>query len=117
MSTPIDTVGSFTPAGPNSASQRWVAGDNFGLHIPADPEALLAAGPEFLTSAFRTSGVLDPNNSVTAIVESTEFFDGGSGKKLKLVVAYETPDSALPVRLFVKFSRHFDNELWDAQSG
>ena len=68
--------------------------------------------------AFHAAGVLDPTNSVTAIVESSEFFDGGSGKKLKVTVAYkqpnERPDSALPERLFVKFSRHFDNELWDS---
>jgi hypothetical protein len=105
---------------------RWVTGDNFGLRIPADPETLLAAGPEFLTKMFHASGALDPSNQVTAIVESSEFFDGGSGKKLKLTVTYqqpaeqpneqanETSATALPERLFVKFSRHFSNELWDS---
>jgi len=92
----------------------WVIGDNFGLSIPADPEALLAGGTEFLTQAFRAGGVLDKKNSVSAIVDSEEFFDGGSGKKLKLTVAYELPDTDLPERLFVKFSRHFDNALWDS---
>ena len=107
----------FQPAsriGDSTTEERWVTGDNFGLRIPADPEALMAAGPEFLTTAFHAAGALDPSNSVTAIVESSEFFDGGSGKKLKLTVAYERPDTALPERLFVKFSRHFDNELWDS---
>jgi hypothetical protein len=98
----------------SSTEERWVVGDNFGLQIPADPETLLAAGPEFLTTAFRSAGILGPSNRVTAIVESSEFFDGGSGKKLKLTLAYEKPNTALPERLFVKFSRHFDNELWDS---
>ena len=92
----------------------WVTGDNFGLSVPADPEALLAGGAEFLTTAFRAAGVLGENNRVTAIVNSEEFFDGGSGKKLKLTVSYERPDTDLPERLFVKFSRHFDNALWDS---
>jgi hypothetical protein len=102
--------------------ERWVTGDNFGLRIPADPETLLAAGPEFLTTVFHAAGVLDASNSVTAIVEASEFFDGGSGKKLKLTVTYqhqdkqpnERPNTALPTRLFVKFSRHFDDQLWDS---
>jgi hypothetical protein len=106
----------------STIEERWVTGDNFGLRIPADPETLLAAGPEFLTKMFHASGALDPSNRVTAIVESSEFFDGGSGKKLKLTVTYqqpaeqpnERPDTALPDRLFVKFSRHFSNELWDS---
>jgi hypothetical protein len=139
VTTPTGALDSFKPAGPTSTSLRvssehpfqpesrigdssaeehWATGDNFGLRIPADPEALLAAGPEFLTTVFRAAGVLDPSNRVTAIVESSEFFDGGSGKKLKLTVTYqqpnERPEAALPERLFVKFSRHFDNELWDS---
>jgi hypothetical protein len=106
----------------STIEERWVTGDNFGLRIPADPETLLAAGPEFLTKMFHAAGVLDASNSVTAIVEASEFFDGGCGKKLKLTVTYqqpaeqpnERPDTALPDRLFVKFSRHFSNELWDS---
>ncbi len=107
MSSSVDSLESST-------GQAWVTGDNFGLSIPADPEALLAGGPEFLTRAFRAAGVLSELNSVVAIIESSEFFDGGSGKKLKLTVTYEQPDAELPERLFVKFSRHFDNELWDS---
>ena len=107
MSSLPDTVDSST-------EERWVAGDNFGLPIPADPEALLAGGTQFLTKAFRAAGVLSQNNSVVAIVDSTEFYDGGSGRKLQLTVAYEQPDAALPDRLFVKFSRHFGNQLWDS---
>ncbi|MDO8733228.1 MAG: hypothetical protein Q7L55_11785 [Actinomycetota bacterium] len=107
-------MSSRTDALNSSTQERWVTGDNFGLPIPADPEALLAGGVEFLTKAFRASGVLSATNSVVAIVESSEFFDGGSGKKLKMTVVYEQPDTALPDRLFVKFSRHFDNDLWDS---
>jgi hypothetical protein len=106
----------------SSIKERWATGDNFGLRIPADPETLLAAGPDFLTMMFHAAGVLDASNSVTAIVEASEFFDGGSGKKLKLTVTYERPNqhpskqpnTALPTRLFVKSSRHFDDQLWDS---
>lgn len=115
MSSRTEALGSSTqePLG-SSAQERWVAGDNFGLPIPADPEALLAGGADFLTKAFRAAGTLEAGNSVTAIVDSSEFYDGGSGRKLQLTVAYEHPDTLLPERLFVKFSRHFGNELWDS---
>lgn len=93
---------------------RWPTGDNFGLRIPADPEALLDGGRDFLTTAFRAAGALGADNRVVAVVESSECFDGGSGKKLFLTVAYEHQDPGLPTRLFVKFSRHFENQLWDS---
>ena len=98
----------------SSTNEAWVVGDNFGLSIPADPDALLEGGTEFLTYAFRASGQLAENNRVVSIVDSAEFFDGGSGKKLQMTVEYEKPNSALPNRLFVKFSRNFDNALWDS---
>ncbi|MFA7324997.1 MAG: hypothetical protein WC005_11655 [Candidatus Nanopelagicales bacterium] len=107
MTLPTDALDS-------SPGEVWVTGDNFGLQIPADPETLLTGGAQFLTKAFQACGAMAADNSVTAIVESSEFFDGGSGKKLKLTVTYEQPDSDLPQRLFVKFSRHFDNPLWDS---
>lgn len=92
----------------------WVTGDNFGISIPADPAALLEGGADFLTKAFHTGGRLDVSNKVTAIIDSEEFYDGGSGKKLKLTITYERPDATLPNRLFVKFSRNFDDALWDS---
>lgn len=98
----------------STTQERWVTGDNFGISIPADPEALLSGGAEFLTRAFRACDALDASNRVAAIVDSSEFFDGGSGKKLKLTVTYEQADTDLPTRLFVKFSRHFDNAVWDS---
>ena len=60
----------------SSTNEAWVVGDNFGLSIPADPEALLEGGTEFLTYAFRASGQLAENNRVVSIVDSAEFFDG-----------------------------------------
>ena len=90
-----------------------MTGDIFGLAIPADADALLAGGVEFLTSAFRACGALDAANSVSGIVDSEPFSGGGTGTKLLLTVTYAIPDPALPEQLFVKFSRNFDNELWD----
>lgn len=96
-----------------AADQRWVTGEIFGLEIPADAEALLSGGADFLTKAFHTSGALAADNRVSRIVEAEEFFGGGTGKKLLLTLAYELPAPDLPEQLFIKFSRNFANELWD----
>ncbi|TFV87421.1 hypothetical protein [Blastococcus sp. CT_GayMR16] len=95
-------------------SERWAPGENFGLHVPADVEALLSDGPGFLTQAFRASGALSADNSVRRVVGWKEFEGGGTGKKLLLTVAYDAPGPGLPDELFVKFSRNFDNGLWDS---
>ncbi|MGE3690368.1 MAG: hypothetical protein AB7F98_03190 [Novosphingobium sp.] len=88
-------------------------GDATRLDIPVHPEALRAAGPEFLTRAFRTFGSLGRGNAVTAI-ETIEMCPGGStGAKLFLDIAYERPDPSLHRRLFVKFSRDFEDERRD----
>jgi hypothetical protein len=96
-----------------SLDKRWVAGEIFGLEIPADAETLLSGGADFLTRSFHTSGALAADNRVSRIVEAEEVFRGGTGKKLLLTVAYESPAPELPQQLFIKFSRNFDNELWD----
>jgi hypothetical protein len=96
-----------------SVDRRWVTGEIFGLEIPADAETLVAGGADFLTKAFHASGALAANNRVNRIVEAKEFLGGGTGKKLLLTLAYELPESNLPEQLFIKFSRNFDNELWD----
>lgn len=94
-------------------TRRWVTGKFFGLEIPAEIEGLLSSGPDFLTQAFRAFGALAADNSVRAIIGSKEFVGGGSGKKFLLSVEYEVPAADLPEQLFIKFSRNFDNELWD----
>jgi len=93
--------------------QRKVKGDIFAIEIPADAETLQAEGPEWLTNAFRTAGKLAADNRVTAITHAQDFYGGGTGKKLMLNVAYERNEVGLPEQLFIKFSRNFDNELWD----
>jgi hypothetical protein len=93
--------------------KRWVAGEIFGLEIPADAATLVADGTDFLTKAFHTAGTLAANNRVSRIVEAEEFSGGGTGKKLLLTLAYELPHRDFPEQLFIKFSRNFDNELWD----
>jgi hypothetical protein len=96
-------------------SSRWATGEFFGLPVPADPETLISNGGDFLTQAFRASGALSAANSVSRVIDSTAFNAGGTGKKLLLTVAYEAPAPGLPEQLFVKFSRNFDNELWDRE--
>jgi hypothetical protein len=95
------------------SNDPWVTGEIFGLPIPADPATLLSGGAEFLTKAFRATGALAAGNKVSRILEAKEFFGGGTGKKMMLTVAYQSPQPGLPEQLFIKFSRNFDNELWD----
>lgn len=96
-----------------SVDKRSVVGEIFGLEIPADAETLLAGGADFLTRVFHASGAIAANNRVVRIVDAKEFIGGGTGKKLLLTLVYEQPEPQLPEQLFIKFSRNFDNELWD----
>ena len=59
----------------------WARGDIFGLDFPAHPDALQSGGPEFLARAFRKSGTLGLDNSVTQITVLTEWILGGTGVK------------------------------------
>ncbi|GAB3101439.1 hypothetical protein G8770_14490 [Aestuariicella hydrocarbonica] len=93
---------------------RWVKGDLFGLDIPADAEALLSGGANFLTKIFHASGALSPDNRVTKILHKEEFFGGGTGSKLVLNVAFASPEPNFPGELFIKFSRNFEDELRDS---
>jgi hypothetical protein len=94
-------------------SLEFVIGQRTGLYIPAHSEALLAAGPEFLTRAFHAFGSLKPDNRVTRIVDAEPFLAGNSGHKLRLGVEYANPDSRLHTKLFAKFSRDFADAFRD----
>ena len=89
-------------------------GDIFGLDFPAHTEAMKSGGPEFLTRAFRTSGTLGKDNSVTHITGLNELMLGGTGVKALLSVAYERDGPDLPRKLFVKFSRNFQDQVRDS---
>lgn len=91
-------------------------GDIFGLDFPAHPEALKGGGPEFLTRAFRTSGALAEDNSVTRITGLDEWMLGGTGVKALLSVAFERDVPGLSRDLFVKFSRNFNDKVRDSGS-
>jgi hypothetical protein len=98
----------------------WIAGDRFGLPIPAHIEALRCGGPNstteaFLSEAFRAAGSLGPDNSVTAITRFEECPGGGTGAKLQLSLRYAHPEAGLPEDLFVKFSRAFGDPIRDRQ--
>lgn len=92
----------------------WIRGDRLGLDIPAHADALAQGGAEFLTRAFRLSGILAADNRVTAITECREISGGSTGRKLLLSVDYEQPLPQLHQQLFVKFSRDFDDAHRDA---
>jgi len=89
----------------------WVRGDHFGLDMPAHADALRSGGPQFLTEVFRASGALGPDDSVTAVTGLTEFRGGSTGRKALLSVAYDRAE--LPMELFAKFSRDFDDPARD----
>ncbi len=92
----------------------WVRGDIFGLDLPAHSAALQSGGPEFLTRAFRASGALGEDNSVTHIVRLDEWTLGGTGVKALLCVDYEHDVPGLSRDLFVKFSRNFQDKVRDS---
>lgn len=92
----------------------WVRGDLFGRDLPTNPAALQIGGLEFLTKAFRASGALAQDNSVTRIIRLDEWALGGTGVKAMLSVAYERDEANLPRELFMKFSRNFEDKVRDA---
>ncbi len=96
-----------------SESTDWVRGDQYRIDFPAHAQALRDGGTSFLTTAFRTSGVLAGDNSVTAIDRCAEVGGGSTGRKLSLSVRYRRPAAGLHTELFVKFSRDFDDPIRD----
>lgn len=89
---------------------RWARTDH-GLLFPAEPEALRIAGAEFLTTALHSFGTLDADNQVTEVTRFEECSGGSTGRKALMDVEYLRP--GLPTKLFVKFSRDFDNPRRD----
>jgi hypothetical protein len=94
-----------------------VPGDATGLSIPAHPQALRAAGADFLTEAFRAFGSIARDNRVLDIVRIEPFAGGSTGQKLILDVEYVHDEPRLPRRLFAKFSRDFSDAFRDRRRG
>jgi hypothetical protein len=94
-------------------SHDFARGEATGLAVPAHPDALIAAGPVFLTEAFRAYGALAADNAVTRIVRAETFPGGNSGLKLALTVEYAKADPALDCELFAKFSRDLTDPFRD----
>lgn len=92
-------------------NKDWARGDALGLDLPAHAAALAEGGEAYLTRAFQAAGALAADNRVVRIIELAECPGGSTGRKLLLSVAYATP--GLPERLFVKFSRDFDDPVRD----
>lgn len=91
----------------------FAVGDFSGLQIPLHAEALRKSGCAFLTEAFRSWGVLDAGNAVKRVVAIEHCPGGSTGSKLFLTVEYETAAQGLHERLFVKFSRDFEDPARD----
>ena len=91
----------------------WVRGNTFSLDLPAHPAALMAGGAEFLTRAFRASGTLEWDNSVTRITRLVGWVLGGTGVKALLWVDYERDMPGLSRDLFVTLSRNVDDPVRD----
>lgn len=88
-----------------------VVGENLGVPFPTSIEVLRKRGPEFLTSAFRATGVLARDNEVVEVTRLEEFIGGGAGRKAWLSVAYARDEPGLRTELFVKYPRDFDDPL------
>lgn len=97
----------------NPQKNDYVTGDVTGLGFPAHSEALIWAGEDFLTEAFRTFGSLSPENRVSRIVKVEPCSGGSTGDKLFLAVEYEHAECGLHTDLFVKFSRDFEDPVRD----
>lgn len=91
----------------------WVHGDHLGLKMPAHVAALRSEGATFLTDAFRASGVISADNSVTAITRLEQCSGGSTGRKYHLAIQYAKPAADLHSELFIKFSRDFDDRIRD----
>jgi hypothetical protein len=97
----------------HAGGRRWVTGDQFGIPFPTHPAALRDGGTRFLTDAFKASGVLTSDETVSVISDFREVAGGSTGCKVALSVEYDRPTPDLPTDLFVKFSRDFDNPTRD----
>lgn len=93
---------------------NWVKGDFLASDTPAHSEALKLAGAEYLTKVFRLTGSISNDNRVTEVTEFREVSGGSTGKKSILTVEYERKTHQLHNKLFVKFSRDFDDPYRDA---
>ena len=85
----------------------------YGIPFPADVGGLREAGIDFLTTAFRASGVLSSDNAVTSIDDCTPVHGGSTGRKALLTVRYRRPEPGLRTELFAKFSRDLDDPVRD----
>ncbi len=91
----------------------WVKGDHSSLLIPTHAQALREGGVDFLNKAFHNSGFLSTNNQITKIIQLEECFGGSTGQKLLLSLEYAFPEAQLHTKLFVKFSRDFNDSIRD----
>src|ERR1700722_2720246 len=66
----------------------FVCGDATGIEMPAHPDALRAAGADFLPLAFHSFGSLRLPNRVARIIRFEHCPGGSTGQKLFLSIAY-----------------------------
>jgi hypothetical protein len=89
-------------------------GERTGLMVPAHPQAFAEAGTEFLTAAFRAFGAIGADDAVAGVAKVAHCPGGSTGAKLFMDVSLASAP-AVRHRLFVKFSRDFDDPRRDWQ--
>mmetsp|Transcript_3478 Transcript_3478/g.12822 ORF Transcript_3478/g.12822 Transcript_3478/m.12822 type:complete len:520 (-) Transcript_3478:170-1729(-) len=101
-------------------ANKSIEGDYYGIKFPKDKEEILQMGPQWLTKAFHTSGVLGQDNAVTHIDDARGFVGGGAGLKCILRVRYKQDSPHLHKELFVKLphkpggsDRFFVSCMWN----
>mmetsp|Transcript_35014 Transcript_35014/g.92768 ORF Transcript_35014/g.92768 Transcript_35014/m.92768 type:complete len:509 (-) Transcript_35014:52-1578(-) len=95
-------------------------GDYYGLEFPYDKDGILKMGPQWLTKAFHTTGVLPKSNEVTKILGAREFVGGGAGLKCIIQVEYKEDKPWLHKELFAKLphkpggsDRYYVSCMWN----
>ena len=93
---------------------QWLRGDFLGVDIPADIDALLLGGVDFLNRAMSAAGTLEDGNAIVGIAGCEPCLGGSTGQKVILELEFSRLPEAMDRRIFVKFSRDFSDPIRDA---
>jgi hypothetical protein len=88
----------------NYLEQKSSPGIIYGLVFPFTESQLMDFGPQWLTTAFQASGVLDKTNQVVEVIRENviKLSSGGNCAKFFFQVRYAKPEPHLHTQLFAK---------------